>query len=93
MAALAFWLALRYRNFREYNLYTMYFLFTFFLVSLLYNHYVFHSDIDVFEDADFDISYFTLMMPYCLFSIVWEQSQKRPISQRFIRWRKFLLHK
>ena len=77
MAVIAIILALRYRNFQQYTRYTSCFLFLFFCISLLYNHLVYHSDIPFFEDADFDVSYFTLLFPYCLLTITYPKSNSR----------------
>ena len=66
MIAIALVLAFRYKNFSQYCRYTSCFLTLFFIVSLVLNHVLYHSDISFFEDADFDISYLSLMLPYCL---------------------------
>ena len=67
MIIIAFVLALRCKFFNQYCRSTACFFTLFFLVSLCYNHLTYHSDISFFEDADFDISYLSLMLPYCLF--------------------------
>ena len=69
MIAIALFLALRYKNFNQYCRYTSNFLVLFFTVSLVYNHVAYNMDISFFDDADFDISYISLMLPYCLFLI------------------------
>jgi len=67
MIAIALFLAFRYRDFNEYCRYTSCFLTLFFVASLFYNHIAHNADISYFEDSDFDISYLSLMLPYCLY--------------------------
>lgn len=69
MILLALFFAYKYKTIIEYTRYTALFWIIFFAVSLIYNHLTFHSDIAFFEDADFDISYFSLALPYILFTI------------------------
>ena len=76
MIVIALFLAFRYQTFNQYSRYTSCFFTLFFIISLLYNHIAYNSDVSFFEDADFDISYLSLMLPYCLFLI----SQYRPID-------------
>ena len=76
MIVIALFLAFRYQTFNQYSRYTSCFFTLFFITSLLYNHIAYNSDVSFFEDADFDISYLSLMLPYCLFLI----SQYRPID-------------
>ena len=76
MIAIALVLAFKYKDFSQYNRYTSCFFTLFFLVSLVYNHLAYHADISFFEDADFDISYFSLALPYCLYSLTEPLSKK-----------------
>ena len=70
MAAVALLLILRYnKNLWRYMNSTAAFMFLFFLVAITYNHLVNHAGTHPFDDADFDISYLTLSMPYALYAI------------------------
>ena len=79
MIGIALILAFRYKNFNQYCRSTACFFTLFFLVSLCYNHMAYHSDISFFEDADFDISYLSLMLPYCLFLL---STEKTDVTKR-----------
>ena len=81
MVIIIIYLSLKFKNIFQYCRYTSIFLFFFFIVSLTYNHLTYHADISFLTDADFDISYFTLALPYCLFSITEPLSYHR--SRRF----------
>ena len=41
----------------------------FFLVAITYNHLANHAGTHPFDDADFDISYLSLSLPYALYAI------------------------
>ena len=69
MIVIALVLAFRYKTFNQYSRYTSNFITLFFLVSLFYNHIAYNLDVSFFEDADFDISYFSFALPYILFTI------------------------
>lgn len=69
MVTIAIVLSLTFKNFRQYTRRTACFIFIFFGISLIYNHLTYNADISFMEDADFDISYLSLALPYCLFSI------------------------
>lgn len=70
MAAVALLLILRYnKNLWRYMNSTAAFMFLFFLVAITYNHLVNHAGTHPFDDADFDISYLTLSLPYALYAI------------------------
>ena len=79
MIGIALILAFKYKNFNQYCRSTACFFTLFFIVSLLYNHLAYNSDISFFEDADFDISYLSLALPYILFSI----SQSRICNEKY----------
>ena len=69
MIIIVLYISLKFHNFNQYCISTSCFFTLFFFVSLLFNHLINNSDIPIFEDPDFDISYFSLMLPYCLFTI------------------------
>lgn len=70
MAAIALATILLYnKDINRYMRSTAAFVFCFFLAAICYNHAVRHADIPFFADADFDISYLTLSLPYCLYSL------------------------
>ena len=70
MAAIALATILLYnKDINRYMRSTAAFVFCFFLAAIYYNHAVRHADIPFFADADFDISYLTLSLPYCLYSL------------------------
>jgi uncharacterized membrane protein YozB (DUF420 family) len=70
MAGIALWLVFRYNHhFHRYIKSTACFIFVFFLISIIYNHFVHNADLTWMEDADFDISYLSLSLPYCLLDI------------------------
>ena len=52
-----------------FNIFTAVYLFVFFLLALCYNHFTFNVSTPIWSDADFDISYLTLALPYCIFSM------------------------
>ena len=56
-------------NLKHFMRSTTWFVFAFFLISIMYNHFMYSTDISIFEDSDFDISYLTLSFPYCLYTI------------------------
>ena len=82
MVCIALYLALK-RN-RSINLYMLrigLFMLFFFAVSITANHLLHHPDISPWQDADFDISYLTLALPFCLFCIIHpEREQKQSAS-------------
>jgi len=69
MVTIAIVLSLTFKIFKQYTRRTACFIFIFFGISLIYNHLTYNADISFMEDADFDISYLSLSLPYCLFSI------------------------
>lgn len=70
MAAVALLLVFCYNtDLRRYMTSTAAFMFVFFLVAITYNHLVNHAGTHPFDDADFDISYLSLSLPYALYAI------------------------
>lgn len=77
MAAFALWLIWSYnRSFSRFVRSTAWFMFGFFLLSIVYNHFAYNANVSPFDDADFDISYLTLSLPYCLFAIATRKPQE-----------------
>ena len=70
MAAVALLLVFFYNtDLRRYMTSTAAFMFVFFLVAITYNHLANHAGTHPFDDADFDISYLSLSLPYALYAI------------------------
>ena len=59
----------RENRFWLFNIFTAVYLFAFFLLALCYNHFTFNVSTPIWSDADFDISYLTLALPYCIYSM------------------------
>lgn len=59
----------RENRFWLFNIFTAVYLFVFFLLALCYNHFTFNVSTPIWSDADFDISYLTLALPYCIYSM------------------------
>lgn len=53
-------------NFRRLTRITAIYIFVFFLIAICYNHFLFNADISIWDDAEFDVSYLSLALPYCL---------------------------
>lgn len=78
MVVIALGLAFLYnKNFEQYAENTGRFVFGFFLVAICYHHYVYNTEVSVFEDADFDISYLNLALPYFLYTLTTYKKQER----------------
>lgn len=71
MVCIALFIALKKdRSIDGYMQRTGLFLLFFFAVAISANHILHHQDISIWQDAEFDISYLTLALPYCIFSII-----------------------
>jgi len=84
MVILGSYLAFRWNNMHQFFSMTSIFLFIFILssqISLMFSRGIQGS---IFEDSLYDVSYFTLLLPYCLaylsFSIVQKKNIENPIS-------------
>ncbi|MFA6581917.1 MAG: hypothetical protein WCS79_08950 [Paludibacter sp.] len=85
MIFLGGYLAFRWKNTHQFFAVTSIFLFIFILtsqISLMLSRGIHGS---VFEDSLYDVSYFTLLLPYCLaylsYSIVQNKNMENPISK------------
>lgn len=77
MIGMALYLALKQPRSISLYLYRIsLFIFFFFAVSISANHILHHPDISIWQDAEFDVSYLTLALPYCLFAIIHPEGKK-----------------
>ena len=78
MVVIALGLAFLYnKNFEQYAESTGRFVFGFFLLAICYYHYMYNAEVPFFEDADFDISYLNLALPYFLYTLTTHKNQER----------------